>query len=92
MASEELLGYIRQSKTAGLSDDEIKKSLRDTGWNDPDINEAFNQLSPRSDQASQEFKKPAFNTSPTLKNSYQSVRQHPQLIYIAGVVLVIIAG
>ena len=92
MVSDELLGYIKQSKVSGLSDDEIKKALSGTGWNDSDVNEAFNQLSLKPNQVPQEFKKPAFNISPTLKNSYQSVRQHPQLKYIAGVVLVIIAS
>lgn len=93
MISDDLVKYIRESRTAGVSDEEIKNSLRNAGWQEEDIIDSFNSLAPKPEQPiQQEFKKPAFNISQSLKNSYQSVRQHPQLKYIAGVILVIIAS
>ena len=93
MAKSELISYITESRNAGLDDNQIRNELKNAGWSDLDVNEAFSSFTPITEPSSPtEIKKPVFNVGPALKNSYQSVRQHPQLKYIVGVVLVIIVS
>lgn len=44
MIDQNLIDYIKKSKEQGFSDEEIKKTLLDTGWGEEDINEGFKVL------------------------------------------------
>ena len=44
MINQQLLDYIKQQIQQGMSSDNIKIALRSNGWEDADINEAFNNL------------------------------------------------
>lgn len=41
MANQQLIDYIKKSKATGRTDDQIKSSLRQSGWQDADIEEGF---------------------------------------------------
>lgn len=42
MVSNEIVTYIKNQLNAGFSEDEIRAALRDQGWPENEINEAFN--------------------------------------------------
>lgn len=44
MISQELLNFINQQKGQGVSDEAIRKSLEDSGWNTVDIDVAFSSF------------------------------------------------
>lgn len=45
MITDELLDYIKEERKDGVSDDEIKQTLKDEGgWTDDDLKEAFDEL------------------------------------------------
>ena len=48
MITEELLGYIRTELVSGRSEDSIKKDLRDNGWPEEGIAQAFAILRPHA--------------------------------------------
>lgn len=45
MTNQQLLDYVRQQLQAGISKEEIKKALLDSGWQESDIDEAFSSIS-----------------------------------------------
>lgn len=45
MVNKDLLNYIVNSKKSGLSEDVIRQSLKDIGWLEVDINDAFSSFS-----------------------------------------------
>lgn len=46
--NQQLQDYIKKTKEAGFSDEQIKKELKKTGWQEQDINQAFNNEAPSS--------------------------------------------
>src|SRR3989344_725304 len=42
MANQDLLNYITNSKRSGIGEDKMRQNLKDTGWQEADINDAFN--------------------------------------------------
>jgi len=44
MINQQLIEYIKQSKAQGVSDEQIKTTLKEKGWQDKDINKAFFQI------------------------------------------------
>lgn len=45
MVNQQLIEYIKQSKAQGVSDEQIKTTLKEKGWQDKDVNEAFLRFS-----------------------------------------------
>lgn len=50
MINQQLQDYIVKARQHGMSDDDIRKSLLDVGWQEPDVNECFN-FSPSPNRA-----------------------------------------
>lgn len=48
MVNKELLDFIRQNLKQGSTEEQIRISLRDNGWQDADVTEAFKNISPFS--------------------------------------------
>lgn len=42
--TQQLVDYIKQAQKAGISDEEIRKNLKEAGWGDYDIDNAFSEL------------------------------------------------
>ncbi|PIQ75471.1 MAG: hypothetical protein CO001_00865 [Candidatus Portnoybacteria bacterium CG_4_8_14_3_um_filter_40_10] len=47
MPTNELLNFIKQSQSAGQTDEKIKAALRSAGWQESDIEEGFKSLKPQ---------------------------------------------
>ncbi len=103
MSSDDLLNYIKSSRSSGLNDDVIKNALREAGWQEADITNAFLELNkptgePTNQDISQnisqtvEAKRPSFGLVSKIRNFFELIEQRPQLKYIMGVVLVIVVG
>lgn len=45
MANEKLIEYIKKTKQAGYNNEQIKRALKNKGWNDSDITEAMFEVS-----------------------------------------------
>lgn len=46
MINQELIDFIKKSRTAGQADEQIKSLLLSKGWSEADINEGFNSSQP----------------------------------------------
>jgi uncharacterized RDD family membrane protein YckC/type II secretory pathway pseudopilin PulG len=46
MINPQLLDYVRQQQTAGISKEDIRKSLTTQGWSEQDLNEVFAAVAP----------------------------------------------
>lgn len=49
MFNQQLTDYVRQQKTAGESDEEIRRKLIENGWKEDDIKSCFADLNPPND-------------------------------------------
>lgn len=43
MANQKILEYIQQAKAEGQSEEKIKSAILDAGWQEKDVNEAFQE-------------------------------------------------
>src|SRR3989344_6137166 len=92
MVTNDLLIYIRESQKFGLTEADIKKALKETGWQDSDVDDAFKSLSPIPSQTNiQQVQKPSFQFNlPTQK--LIAIKQRPYFKYILAGVLVLAIG
>lgn len=80
MTTQELLDYIKQKKEEGISREEIKKSLQDSGWEEGDIEEGFSSIE-------NSFRGEDIHYSP------QETPKKPKLLIVSAVLgLLIMAG
>lgn len=47
MPNDKLLNFVKQSQSAGQTDEQIKAALRSAGWQESDIEEGFKSLKPQ---------------------------------------------
>src|SRR3989344_9378238 len=91
MATEELLSYIKESQKSGTGEAEIKKALKEVGWQDNDVEDAFRFLAQSGQINTQQVQDPGFKFNlPTER--LNTIKRHPYFKYILGVVLVIAVG
>lgn len=55
MANQELINFIKNSKITGQTDEQIKSILRQSGWQDIDIDEGFKSLGTRDNPSRKMF-------------------------------------
>ena len=77
MINQQLLDYVRQQLAAGVSKEEISKSLIAAGWQASDVNEALNQITVQRSSA------PLSKTNPIPTQIPVNVRRFECLMYIA---------
>lgn len=88
MTLDELLSFIKESKKVGLGEGEIKKSLKDAGWHDGDIDEAFKSLAQSDRSGPSEIQNPDFaSDSPFSK--IKTIKRSSYLKYAVGVILIL---
>ncbi len=77
MINQQLLDYVRQQLAAGVSKEEISKSLIAAGWQASDVNEVLNQITAQHSSA------PLSKTNPIPTQIPVNVRRFERLMYIA---------
>ena len=92
MINDQLKHYIRDALNSGKARDDIKRSLLDAGWQEINIDEAFNaleiaQTSPQKVSQS----RPKLKSASKLNNIF-SFFKRPQAYYILGAILLIVGA
>ena len=100
MINQELLNYIKQQSSRGISKEEIKNNLITSGWSETDINEAFALVfDPVPPPPPKPFPQPDSGSSVLPQSSYssethfnQASKSNPVKIIILAFIIIIIAA